>query len=183
LKRYEVELQLGSTDEAHIIRTIEYWDIERRRYPQYEHCAVLIAEDITSRFLNVITLFNGAIPLIALQMEALRVGGAQTLWFTTCLNEFSRGLVDEDEAAAAAPTDRSDWEERASSATVSLADELLQVAKKFDPSLGLTYNKYYIGISKDGQPFNFCVFEPRKHHINLEIRLPNRRARDVRACG
>ena len=30
----------------------EYWDIERRRYPQYDHCAVLIAEDITSRFLN-----------------------------------------------------------------------------------------------------------------------------------
>ncbi len=26
-------------------------------YPQYEHVAVLVAEDITSRFLNVITLF------------------------------------------------------------------------------------------------------------------------------
>ena len=33
-QRYEVKLQLGSTDEAHIIRTIEYWDIERKRYPQ-----------------------------------------------------------------------------------------------------------------------------------------------------
>jgi hypothetical protein len=48
--RYEVEVQLGATDEAHIIRTVEYWDIERKRYPQYEHCAVLVAEDITSRF-------------------------------------------------------------------------------------------------------------------------------------
>ncbi len=28
LKRYEVELQLGATDETHIIRTIEYWDKE-----------------------------------------------------------------------------------------------------------------------------------------------------------
>ena len=35
--RYEVEVQLGRTDESHIIRTIEYWDIERKRYPQYEH--------------------------------------------------------------------------------------------------------------------------------------------------
>ena len=35
-RRYEVEVQLGRTDEAHIIRTIEYWDIERRRYPQYD---------------------------------------------------------------------------------------------------------------------------------------------------
>ncbi|HEX8690531.1 MAG TPA: hypothetical protein VF729_09850, partial [Solirubrobacterales bacterium] len=25
--RYEVEIQLGATDEAHIIRTIEYWDV------------------------------------------------------------------------------------------------------------------------------------------------------------
>jgi hypothetical protein len=58
-RRYEVEIQLGSSDETHIIRTIEYWDYERRRYPQYEHCAVLIAEDVTSRFLNVIALFNG----------------------------------------------------------------------------------------------------------------------------
>ena len=30
-------------DESHIIRTIEYWDIERRRYPQYEHVAVIVA--------------------------------------------------------------------------------------------------------------------------------------------
>jgi len=50
LKRYEVEIQLGATDESHIIRTIEYWDIERRRYPQYEHAAVIVAEEITSRF-------------------------------------------------------------------------------------------------------------------------------------
>jgi hypothetical protein len=27
--RYEVEIQLGATDESHIIRTLEYWDIER----------------------------------------------------------------------------------------------------------------------------------------------------------
>ena len=32
--RYEVEIELGTTDESRIIRTIEYWDIERKRYPQ-----------------------------------------------------------------------------------------------------------------------------------------------------
>ena len=41
-RRYEIELQLGKADESHIIRTIEYWDIERKRYPQYDHCAVII---------------------------------------------------------------------------------------------------------------------------------------------
>ncbi|HZK26115.1 MAG TPA: hypothetical protein VFD00_01040, partial [Thermoclostridium sp.] len=33
LKRYEVEIQLGRTDESHIIRTIEYWDIEKYKEP------------------------------------------------------------------------------------------------------------------------------------------------------
>jgi hypothetical protein len=55
-RRYEVEIQLGPTDETHIIPTIEYWDVERKRYPQYDHCAVLIAEDVTSRFLNVVSI-------------------------------------------------------------------------------------------------------------------------------
>ena len=31
-RRYEVELMLGATDPSHIMRCIEYWDIERRRY-------------------------------------------------------------------------------------------------------------------------------------------------------
>src|SRR5436309_3661929 len=43
--RYEVEVMLGSTDESHLIRTIEYWDVERKRYPQYDHYAVIVAED------------------------------------------------------------------------------------------------------------------------------------------
>src|ERR1041385_9435893 len=63
--RYEVEVQLGALNESHLIRAIEYWDIERRKNRKYEHTAVIIAEDITSRFLNVIGLFNSVIPLVA----------------------------------------------------------------------------------------------------------------------
>ncbi len=32
-KRYEVEIQLGKTDETHIIRTIEYWDVRKEKEP------------------------------------------------------------------------------------------------------------------------------------------------------
>lgn len=95
-RRYEVEIQLGKVDESHIIRTIEYWDIEKKRYPQYDHCAVIIAEDITNRFLNVINIFNGAIPLIAIKMEAFKNENDYWLNFTTVLNEVSLGLVEED---------------------------------------------------------------------------------------
>lgn len=80
--RYEVEIQLGATDESHLIRTIEYWDIERKKYPQYDHTAVIIAEDITSRFFNVIGLFNGFIPLMAIKVSAVEVNGSVGLLFT-----------------------------------------------------------------------------------------------------
>ncbi len=171
-RRYEVELQLGSTDEAHIIRTIEYWDIERKRYPQYDHCAVLIAEDITSRFLNVVSLFNGTIPLIAIQMKALKIGESVTLVFTTVMDELSRGTIDEDEDAESTPTDRNYWEKRGSKETVGLADQLLTVLKDLDSSLDLKYNKFYIGLSKDGQPYNFVTFRPKKNQLNFELKLP-----------
>lgn len=84
--RYEVEVMLGSTDPNHIIRTIEYWDIERRRYPAYEHIAVLIAEDITSRFLNIMSLMAGNIPIVAIQLNALKIGDRLVLDFVHVLN-------------------------------------------------------------------------------------------------
>jgi hypothetical protein len=172
-RRYEVELQLGATDESHIMRTIEYWDIERKRYPQYEHCAVIVAEDITSRFLNLISLFNGTIPLIAIQMQALKVGEHTTLVFTTVMDELSRGLVDEDEEeAAAVPTDRSYWEGKGSKVTMAIVDELLAMLKEIDPKLELKYNKFYVGLARDGQVDNFVAFTPRKNIVMLDAKLP-----------
>ena len=102
--RYEVELQLGATDETHIIRAIEYWDTERKRYPQYDHVAVIIAEEVTARFFNVISLFNGFIPIIAIQMSAIAVGDdGVTLVFTRVLDRTVLGTEEEDEGS---PTDR-----------------------------------------------------------------------------
>ena len=162
-RRYEIELQLGSVDESHIIRTIEYWDIERRRYPHYDHCAVLIAEDITSRFLNVIALFNGIIPFIALQIRALTVGENLTLVFTKVLDEMTLGVVDEDEEAEAAPTDRMYWVNvKGTNKTVAMADEMLELVQTFDSTLELKYNKFYIGLTRGGRPFNFVTFTPQK---------------------
>jgi hypothetical protein len=171
-RRYEIEIQLGTTDEAHIIRTIEYWDIERKRYPQYEHCAVLVAEDITSRFLNIISLFNGTIPLIAIQMQALKIGNNITLVFTKVMDEMTRGVVDEDEDAEAAPADRAYWEDRGTKATVHLADQLFEIVRECDSSLEMKYNRFYIGLSKDGQPYNFVIFRPQKITVRMELKLP-----------
>src|SRR5699024_3521339 len=169
-RRYEIELQLVKTDESHIIRTIEYWDIEKKRYPQYEHCAVIIAEDITSRFLNVISLFNGFIPLIAIQMNAVQFGEHISLIFTTVLDELPLGLVEEDEETHE-PTNRSYWENRGSKKTVQIADRLLDIIHKFDTEFKLKYNKHYIGLEKESKPNNFVVFRPRKNYLNADLKL------------
>ena len=182
-RRFEVELQLGPTDESHIIRTIEYWDIERQRYPQYDHCAVLVAEQVTSRFLNVISLFNGALPVIAIQMQAFVIGEHVTLIFTTVLDELVRGAVEEDEDAEAAPTDRTYWEARSSKAVVSLADKLLDLIREFEESVELKYNKFYIGLVKEGRPFNFVTFQPRKKHLILRVMMPKSEDLDERIDG
>jgi hypothetical protein len=167
--RYEVEIQLGKTDESHIVRTIEYWDIERKRYPQYDHTAVIVAEDITSRFLNVISLFNGFIPLVAIQMNAIKVGDTVSLVCTTVLDQTSLGMEEEDEVQDTA--DRSYWEKRGTTATVAIADELLALIKGFAPHLDLKYNKFYIGLADaDGKPNNFVSFRPQKSGLRLEVR-------------
>ena len=171
-RRFEVEIQLGKTDESHIIRTIEYWDIERKRYPQYEHCAVIIAEDITSRFLNVISLFNGSIPLIAIQMNAIKMGDNVTLIFTKVLDHLSLGFVDDDEEVTEV-TDRSYWEQRGTKQTLAMVDEILELIKTISPDFELKYNKYYIGLANKGQINNFVVFRPQKNdNMRFELRIP-----------
>ncbi len=171
-KRYEVELQLGQVDESHIIRTIEYWDIERKRYPQYEHVAVIIAEDITSRFLNIISLFNGNIPLIALQMTAIETENGVGLSFVKVIDEVSYGLVDEDEEIAEV-TDRAYWESKSNKKHVGAVDKLFTYVNDLYQGFELKYNKYYVGLFLEGRACNIVSFKPKKNFVNVNIKITN----------
>ena len=52
-----------------------------------------------------------------------------------------------------------------------MADKLLEIARTFDPTLELKYNKFYIGINKDGRlPF---ALRPKKNFIRFEPKLKN----------
>jgi len=170
--RYEVELQLGTVDESHIIRTLEYWDLERKRFPQYDHVAVIVAEDITSRFLNVISLLNGTIPIMALQMSAIDTGNGVGLHFTKVLDTVKLGLVDEDEEVNEV-VDRDYWVKRGTAQTTALADRILGLGQDFlPPQTRLSYNKYYVGVWIDGSPNNFIILRPQKTAVKLELKLP-----------
>ena len=156
-------------DESHIIRTIEYWDIERRRYPQYDHIAVIVAEDVTSRFLNVINLLNGQIPLIAIQLKAVEVGDLLTLIATRVVDLFVMGRDEEDEGET---VDRALWERAASPNSLKTMDALVQLIKGVDPAIAPKYNKYYIGLTSAGATRNFVVFRPRKGNVPTEFKIP-----------
>ena len=67
--------------------------------------------------------------------------------------------------------DRSYWEKKSTKTTVTMADELLELIHSFAPTFELKYNKFYIGLAKDGQTNNFAVFKPKKKFLDLEIRL------------
>ena len=168
-RRYEVEVQLGRVDESHIIRTIEYWDIERKRYPQFDHCAVIIAEDITSRFLNVISLLNGSVPIIAIQIGAYKHADNCWLNFTKVLDELSVGNIEDDNVREV--TDRKYWESHGTYETVAMADELLALINTFSGDYSLNYTKFYIGLTKNNQPDNFVIFRPKKSSIRVEFKI------------
>ncbi len=173
--RYEVELMLGATDESHIIRTIEYWDIERRRYPGYDHCAVLVAEDITSRFLNVVGLLSGTVPLIAIQLNALKVGDQIILDFVRVLDRTPLRRDDESEAVTSAPASREYWLGRTSPKVLELADALLTTINgntaKHGKKYALNYNRYFVGLHDGAQSRNFVYFRPRKQFLRVVARL------------
>jgi hypothetical protein len=80
-RRFVVAIQLGKTDESHLIRAIEFWDSERKRSPEYEHTAVLVAEELAHRFLDLIGIISAAIPVQAIRMNAVQVGDAISLVF------------------------------------------------------------------------------------------------------
>jgi hypothetical protein len=169
-RRYEVELMLGSTDESHLIRTLEYWDLERRKWPGYEHCAVLIAEDVTARFLNVIGLFSGSVPFVVIQVNALRVDSKLALNFVRVLDSRNLRKDETAELKERVRKDRPYWIARASAATVELAEKCIAIINQVatvtrEPS----YNKHFIGLNDGIRPGNFVSFRPRQSFLNVKF--------------
>ena len=165
--RYEVEIMLGTLDESHIIRTIEYWDIERRRYPALEHRAVIVAEDITNRFFNIISLMNKAIPIIAIQINAFSDENQLFLNFVKVL-DLAETIEDEDQEIQEV-TNRKYWETRTNPKSMSVVDAMIGIVKTIaEPRV--TYNKGHIAIGTSGRNFLWC--HPRKvQHLISGLRV------------
>ena len=162
---YEVEIQLGATDPSHIIRTIEYWDNERWRYPQFNHVAVLIAEEVTGRFFNVISLFNKHIPLIAYQMSAFRTeDGNITLAFSKVLDLVRRDPVDEKPSQV---YNQDYWLDLVGPERM---DDVMRIFDDlFDESYRPRYTKKYIGVGVSTSNNYFMIFFPYQKFVKMRL--------------
>jgi hypothetical protein len=146
---YEVEVMPGETNESHIIRTIEYWDNEKRKWPQRQHSAVLVAETITRRFFNVIQLLNHAIPIIAIQVSVVEADGKKILHFSKILDSYEGpedpGVIDEQH-------NEEYWRQK-SLWTLDSAKALLEAVHSVLQEARLNFVKNYIGIEVNGNNY------------------------------
>jgi len=143
---YEVEVMLGETDETHIIRTIEYWDNEKRKWPQRQHYPVLVAESITRRFFNVVQLLSHAIPIIGIQVNIVECGGQRMLTFSKIIDTYEEP---DPGPGTDEVHDETYWRSK-SSATTDAAKYLYELVSPLYTEPILKYVKYYISIQVDG---------------------------------
>ena len=168
---YEVETMLGDTDPSHIIRTIEYWDLIKRKWPQRQHFAVLIAERITKRFFNVIHILSGAVPLIAIQATIVQSPHGRSLHFTKVLDVYEE--PDDDISPDAGVYDEAYWGGR-SEGTLSAAKYLLEVTQDVYAGTELRYNKYSISLSASG--YNQMLLKKRSGaNVLVQLRYGDER--------
>ena len=145
---------------------------EAEQWSCRDFLAVLVAEEVTARFLNILQLIDGVVPIVVLQVSALQVGQQVVLSFTKLLDEVALGTELEDDPGART---RSWWEGRSSAAALKLLDECLDLVRELDPELAPSYQKNYIGVSQNNRPNNFVTFRPLRHGLRVEIRAGNLR--------
>ncbi len=141
---YEVEVMLGETDETHIIRTIEYWEYEKRLRPQRQHYAVLVAEQVTRRFFNVIHILSHSIPIIAIQASLIESNGKRSLFFTKVLDTFEE--IDDGTSVDEVEVNPDFWEKKAKW-TLDAAKKLLSVVTPVLGAPQLGFVKSYVAVN------------------------------------
>jgi len=158
---YEVEVQLGETDPSHIIRTIEYWDFIRKKYPQRQHFAVLIAESITKRFFNVINLLSANIPVIAIQCQVIEIDKKRSLIFTKVLDAYEEpeDIQNDNELV-----DEKYWETK-SKEMLTLAQKVFDLTRDIYKGATLEYNKWSIVIKQN--MYNMIKFHKKSGNFTL----------------
>jgi hypothetical protein len=172
-KLYTVELMLGELDASHIVRTLDYFLREQGR-PETEdwtHVAVLVAEDIlSSRFLGVVKYLSEKMPLIVIELSALRVGEDFTLKSARIFDGTAEreGEIEQQEKIT-----REDWIKKSSTPSIELVEKFSPILEQLANGLRLTYKKHLIGIAIGNRAQNFVQFYPKRDFVRIGVRISN----------
>lgn len=177
-KIYEVEIQLGKLDGYHLIKTVGYWINERKNKPQYNHCAVLIAEDITEEMRDIIELCMGKVSIIILKMTVGEHDKKivdlkfERVYENMCAVTYNNGsaLKYEFDYEPFEERDRQYWEKKVSKETLTAADNIYIFLKENDLAIEMYYTKDYIGFRKE-ETKGFVFIEIKKRTLTLKLVL------------
>ena len=117
---------------------------------------MIVAEEITNRFFNVIWLSNRSLPIIAVQLDALTVNGNLLLHFTKVLDIY---VAQEPGNQPEETVNREYWERRSSPAAMALFDRFMKLLS--DQSLQLTATLRHDGIALSRKSA-FALIYPKK---------------------
>ncbi|MBL3591787.1 MAG: hypothetical protein JMN24_18720 [gamma proteobacterium endosymbiont of Lamellibrachia anaximandri] len=143
---YEIEIMLGKTDETHIIRTIEYWDIEKRKRPKRQHTAILVAERINTRFYNVINLLSHSVPIIGIQANFYKNNGSVSLVFTKIIDSFEEPELEEENGS----TYGADYIKKSFPETSQVINTIISIVKEGESDTRVNYIKKGASIYING---------------------------------
>lgn len=163
---FEVELQLGASDESHIVRTIEYWERELRRWPSRSHTAVLVAEKITSRFFNVVHLLSKAIPIVGIQANIVQVGQSTGLLFTKIIDFYEEP---EEDVALQETFDEGHWITKYP-ATLACANFYKALLEKLYGATMIKYFEEYLSLSVGGKA-RVWINKRRNERALIQLRI------------
>jgi hypothetical protein len=107
--------------------------------------------------------------MIAIQLNALKIDDRIILNFTKVLDEVIPGEDDEDDDGEG--VDRDYWEKKGPKDSLQIADSCLDIIHRFNPSLSLKYNKYYIGLADKSRARNFVIFRAKRHFLRVEAKI------------
>src|SRR5699024_9797516 len=68
-------------------------------------------------------------------------------------------------------TDRAYWEDKSTPEMLRLTDRIIELVNKTGVSVGPKYNKYYVGLQRNGLADNFISFHPRKNYVTAGFRI------------
>jgi hypothetical protein len=168
---FVVELMLGTLDETHIVRTIEYWLRERaqKQNKDYDHIAVLAAENVLgNRFVDVVRFLSGQMPLVLLEIHALRIEDRLTIQFSKV---FDGRDTESEETSPATEATRESWIEASSQESVLLAEQFFEeILKPIENDISLTFKQQFLGLRVGNRVNNFVLFNPKRQFVRVRVK-------------